>query len=78
MFDAVVWSACALVCDGVWCLCVRLCVFLCAVCAVCFVVFEYDCVFVWNVLCDDVWFVIVVVFVCFVQCVCVWCLWDIV
>ena len=36
------------------------------------------CVFVWNVLCDDVWFVIVVVFVCFVQCVCVWCLWDIV
>ena len=27
--------------------------------------------FVWNVLCDDVWFVFVVVFVCFVQCLCV-------
>ena len=26
---------CALVCDGVWCECVRLCVFLCVVCVVC-------------------------------------------
>ena len=27
--------------------------------------------FVWNVLCDVVWFVFVVVFVCFVGCLCV-------
>ena len=75
--DVIVWFVCALVCDGVWCVCA--CVFSCVL----FVRFVLLCsnmfmCFVWDVLCDHAWFVFVFVFVCFVQCVCVWCLWNIV
>ena len=35
-FNVVVWFVCALVCDSVWCVCVRLCAVVCVVCAVCF------------------------------------------
>ena len=39
-----------------WCVvvsgvCVRLCIFLCAVCAVCFAVFEYACVLLLGMFC---------------------------
>ena len=74
--DVIVWFGCALVCVGVWC--VRLCVLLCVAGAGCLLCSNMFVCFVWDVLCDDAWFVFVFVFVCFVQCVCVWCLWNIV
>ena len=45
--------------------------FVCVVCADCFVVFEYVCVFVWDELCDDVWFVVGAVLMCRLICSCV-------
>ena len=43
--NVIVWFVCAFMCDGVWCVGVRLCVLLYVVCAICFVAFEYVCVF---------------------------------
>ena len=71
--SVIVWFVCALVCDGVWCVCVRVRVFLCVVCAACFLFYlnVFVC-FVWDVLCDDVRFVLVFVFVCVrLMCFCV-------
>ena len=47
-------------------MCAFVCCLVCCLCALCW------CVFVWDVLCDDVWFVFVVVFVCVrSMCLCV-------
>ena len=60
--DVIVWFVGALVCDGVWCVCAFVW------CLVSFVRFVLLCsnlvvCFVWDVLCDDEWFVFVCVFV---------------
>ena len=64
-FGVVVWLMCALACDGVWCVCVCMCycVVFVRVVLVCWNMFVC---FVWDVVCDDVWFAFVVALVCFV------------
>ena len=68
VFSVTVWFVCALVCDGVWCVCV--CVFYCIVCAMCFLLCLNMFVrFVWDVVSADVWFVLAFVFACCASCV---------
>ena len=71
VFNVIVWYVCALVCDGVWCVCVRVCVIFMGVLFVRFVLLYLNVFvcFVWDVLCD-VWFVVVCVFVCVFRLMC--------
>ena len=57
---------CALVCDGVWCVCAFVCFLVRCLRGLVCCVWVCLCMFVWDVLCDDVWFVLGVLFVCFV------------
>ena len=67
MFSVIVYFGSALVCDGVWCVCFLVCCLCGLFCGVGICL----CMFVWNVLCDDVWFVVGVVFVCRLILLCV-------
>ena len=82
LFNVFVWFVCGFACVVVWRVWFCDLVLFLVYCVVMYgLLLCVACLFVslpWfkDVLCDDAWFVSVFVFVCFVQCVCVWCLWN--
>ena len=45
VFSVTVWFGCALVCDGVWCVCACACLLLCCLRDLFSILFEYVCAF---------------------------------